>query len=263
MGLPTWIVAITGTLLAGSALADVPWYTDAEAYNAGALGDAPNQTFHSSPIVAPVFLVNSLNTKEIDSAPYLFLDWRFDGAASPMMFRADDLSLVYAGQQYPQTKNSRVQKIRGERLLTFWEGTEETRYGNGRCLAFDKEYNLRYSVTPVGLTSGALTDLHECQETDDDTVLISIYEPVPFDLTPVGGPADGMLMDCLFQEIDPRTNKLIFEWRASEHNSLADTASTVEQNTLPAGFDFYHLNSVAKVSLASSPTSLEVGGRVR
>ena len=165
-----------------------------------------------------------------------------------MIFRSNDLSLVYADQQYSQTKNTRVQKVRGEKLLTFWKGIEEARHGSGRCLAFDDEYNLKYNITPVGLASGVLADLHECQVTDKGTVLISIYEPIPFDLTPVGGPADGMLLDCLFQEIDPRTNRLLFEWRASDHVLLADTRSSIEDNMLPMGFDYYHLNSLAKVS---------------
>lgn len=246
--LPIWTVALAAALLTGPALADVPWFIDAEAYNAGALGNVPNQTFRSSPIVAPAFQASTLDTEGIDSAPYFFLDWRYGGVASPMIFRSDDLSLVYADQQYESVKDTRVQTIRGERYFTFWEGIE-TRYGIGRSLVFDEEYNLVYNITPVGLPSGVLSDLHEFQFTDDDTVLISIYEPIPFDLTPVGGPVNGTVLDCLFQEIDPRTNELIFEWRDSEHYGLEDTTSTIEEHLFPEGFDGYHLNSVAKVSL--------------
>lgn len=39
--------------------------------------------------------------------------------SSPMIFRADDLSLVYADQQYPVVLGTRVQAIDYEDHLTF------------------------------------------------------------------------------------------------------------------------------------------------
>lgn len=74
MILPIWTVAFTVALFAGPAAADVPWSTDSEAYNAGALGDAPNQTFRSRTIVTPIFQVNTLDTEGADSGPYLVLE---------------------------------------------------------------------------------------------------------------------------------------------------------------------------------------------
>jgi hypothetical protein len=239
-------------LLVSSAMADVPHWTDAESYNAGALGDAPNQTFRSNPgIMAPIFQVTKLDVSQLDSAPYLFLDWHYDHAGVPMIFRADDLSLVYADQWYPHVKNTRVQELGGERFLTFWEGAGFWGYGRGGCLFFDEGYNLRYNITPIGDQFELLTDLHECQVTEEGTVLITIYDPIPFDLSPIGGPVDGTLLDGVFQEIDPKTGKLVFEWRASDHYSITDSPETVEDNMREHGFDFYHMNSVAKVSLAS------------
>lgn len=32
-----------------------------------------------------------------------------------------------------------------------------------------------------------------------------------------------MLLDSLFQEIDPRTGELVFLWRASEHYGIEDS----------------------------------------
>lgn len=58
-----------GALLIRAALADVPLSTDAEAYNAGALGVIPNQTFRSSPIIAPIFQVTTLVRDAIDPVP--------------------------------------------------------------------------------------------------------------------------------------------------------------------------------------------------
>ncbi|MBE3049283.1 hypothetical protein IMZ48_43645 [Candidatus Bathyarchaeota archaeon] len=201
----------------------------------------------SSPIIAPIIQVTTYDESKTDLAPYIFLERRFEDVVSPMIFRTDDLSLVYAGQQYEGVMDVRAQTLNKKTLLTFWEGEGASRYGNGHCLAFDGGYELKYNITPIGLETDSLADLHEFQVTEEDTVLIVIFEPIPWDLTPVGGPEDGMLIDCLFQEIDPRTGELIFEWRASEHYGLEDTMSTIETHMLPTGFNWYHLNSVAKV----------------
>ena len=77
---------------------------------------------------------------------------------------------------------------------------------------------------------------------------MSIYDILPADLTPVGGPALGWIYDGLFQEIDIATGELIFEWRASDHVPLNSTFKTFvgNGNDRDAAFDYFHINSVAK-----------------
>ncbi|GAB1312333.1 Zinc finger protein GLIS3 [Madurella fahalii] len=236
-------------ILAATAVADVPLFTDAAAYNAGELGNTPNQTFRSSNIIAPVFLVNTFDVGAIDGTPYLFMDWSYDGVSSPMIFRTDDLSLVYADQEpkYPSVNDVRVQAIRGEDYLTFWEGIPEQYHGNGHALVVDAEYNLKYDITPVGLTSGRLADEHEFQFTDEGNAIITVYESIPWDLTDVGGPPDGLVLDQLFQEINPENGELIFSWRASDHFDIDDSYATYPEGLVEGGFDYFHMNSVAKV----------------
>jgi hypothetical protein len=232
----------------GTAVADVPFSRDAAAYNAGALGDAPNQTFRSSEIVAPIFQVNKFEPEEIDKAPFLFLEFTINNVSSPMIFRSDDLSLVYADPNYPAAQNARIQKLGEEDYLTFWGGKAELFYGNGHSLVFDDKYNLKYDITPVGLTNGRLSDEHEFQFTDDKTVLITVYESIIWDFTEQGGPPDGVLLDQLFQEINPKTGRLLFSWRASDHFPITDSFEQYPQDIRPDGaFDFFHMNSVAKV----------------
>ena len=55
MRLPIRRAVFAAALVVESVVADVPWSTDLEAYNAGALGNSPNQTFRSSPLIAPIF----------------------------------------------------------------------------------------------------------------------------------------------------------------------------------------------------------------
>ncbi|KAJ2903932.1 ASST-domain-containing protein [Zalerion maritima] len=235
------------------ALSDVSWFTDADAYNSGVFGNVPNQTFRSSPIVAPMFLVNTFKGDAIDSTPFIFLEWGMHakGSFGPMILRSDDLSLVYADQQYTSVNNVRVQTIEGEWALTFWAGEEEMFHGNGRALAVDSNYHHLTSTTPIDLPSGRLADEHEFQATNDGSVIISIYETVPgWDLTPYGGPPNSSLLDQLFQEIDPGTGELLFQWRVSNNLDIADSIVPYDQ-TPPGGwlngYDPFHLNSVSKV----------------
>ncbi|KAI0551837.1 ASST-domain-containing protein [Xylaria curta] len=95
-------------------------------------------------------------------------------------------------------------------------------------------------------------DLHEFRITDYGTALITIYNPVPADLTSIGGPEQGWALDGMFQEIDIETGDLLFEWSAIEHVSLNDGmryfAGPDDGTTPETAFDFFHINSVDKDS---------------
>ena len=221
MWLHCLLPAASGALLIQATLADVPFSTDAEAYNPGALGTIPNQTFRSSPIIAPIFQVTTLDRDAADPTPYLFLEWSYDMAASPMIFRSDDLSLVYCGNRYRAVTDVRVQHIGGKPHLTYWEGLKPLGsgigHGHGYGIVLDETYELRCTISPAGIRDGIPTDLHEFQFTDEGTALITVYDPIRYDLTPIGGSEDGILLDSVFQEIDPSTGEEIFTWRASDH----------------------------------------------
>ena len=74
MKLRNSIGQVVATLLIDSALGDVPFSTVAAAYNAGALGNSPNQTFRSTPIVAPILQITTFQRDSADKALYLFID---------------------------------------------------------------------------------------------------------------------------------------------------------------------------------------------
>lgn len=78
--------------------------------------------------------------------------------------------------------------------------------------------------------------------------MITIYDPIPTDLTTIGGPALGWIYDGLFQEIDIETGELLFEWRASNHFPVNVTYEDLASKGYEkdAAFDYYHINSVDK-----------------
>ncbi|KAL6804834.1 Arylsulfotransferase domain-containing protein [Trichoderma sp. SZMC 28013] len=217
------IISATALLFAHSTLADVPLITNASDFTTLADTDKgfPSQTFRSSNIIAPVFLVNKWEQDQVDNASFIFLGTVYGAnKAGPMIFDARDMSLVYADQKYENTYTSNVHVINGTRYFAFWEGGHTRGHANGNCLFFDENYNLKYNVTAQGLND-ARADMHELSVTQSGTIIFSTYFNIPFDCRSVGGPENALLMDSGFQEVDAATNELIFDWQASNrHMSL-------------------------------------------
>ncbi|RFU75764.1 arylsulfotransferase [Trichoderma arundinaceum] len=245
------ILGATALLLARSAMADVPLVTNATEFStlADSANGFPSQTFRSSDIVAPVFLVNRWEQDQVDPASFIFLGTVYgENKAGPMIFDAHDMSLVYADQKYENAYTSNIYFINGTRYFAFWEGGHTRGHANGNCLFFDESYNLQYNVTAQGLND-ARADMHELSVTPSGTVIFSTYFNIPFDCRSVGGPEDALLMDSGFQEIDPVTNELIFDWHASKFFDINNSYAVYNSDYgvgPDSGFDFFHINSVEK-----------------
>ncbi|KAM0252535.1 hypothetical protein ACHAQJ_007667 [Trichoderma viride] len=245
------IFSAAALLFAHSTLADVPLVTNATEYSALADSDNgfPSQKFRSSDIVAPVFLINKWEQDQVDNASFIFLGTVYgENKAGPMIFDARDMSLVYADQKYENTYTSNIYFINGTRYFAFWEGGHTRGHANGNCLFFDESYNLKHNVTAQGLND-ARADMHELSVTKSGTVIFSTYFNIPFDCRAVGGPENALLMDSGFQEVDPTTNELVFDWRASNFFDINDSYAIYNSDygvSPDSGFDFFHINSIEK-----------------
>lgn len=244
---------MSATWWAGPAIADVPYMTNLDEFTNFATDKDgyPNQRFHSTDILAPVFQVNHINHTEMDDARYILIGSKYghDGAG-PMIIDSHDFSLVYADQQYKNTYTSNIQVVNGTRYLIFWEGHHGRGHANGFVLVFDENYNQLYNVSAQGL-HGALADMHEATFTDDGNIIFSTYWNIPYDCSSVGGPADALLMDSGFQEVNPVTNEVVFAWSASEHFNIYDSFASYSEGYgvgENSGFDFAHINSIQKTS---------------
>lgn len=93
-------------------------------------------------------------------------------------------------------------------------------------------------------------DIHEFHITPQDTALMTVYYPQPVDLSSLGGPEDGWVLDSIFQEVDIGSGELLFEWRASDHIAVDATMRSVigsdDGKTPGSGFDYFHINSIDK-----------------
>jgi arylsulfotransferase ASST len=143
----------------------------------------------------------------------------------------------------------RVQEYEGERVLTWWRGDNVgVGYGVGEYVIADDSYEEIATVTTKGIQPA---DYHGMTLTDDGTALLISVPTVRRDLTSIGGPANGYVLNGVVQEVDVETGEVLFEWRALDHIPLSDTRIDVQTNekmdgTADAPLDFVHINSVTK-----------------
>ena len=67
------------------------------------------------------------------------------------------------------------------------------------------------------------TDFHEFMITENNTALVEAFVVTQTDLTAVGGPANGYVYNCVFQEVDIASGAVLFEWRALDHVPVSET----------------------------------------
>ncbi|KKK19923.1 hypothetical protein AOCH_002514 [Aspergillus ochraceoroseus] len=216
---------------------DLSWY------DLGIYGFGPSQSYISFEYDSP--LVEISQTGVGCDPRYSFLAPRGDSIAhpGPMIMDAEG-NLVWMKHNWEITQDFKVQRYQDTDYLTYWEGSVTEGRGYGSWYMLDSTYTTRYVITPAGNFGG---DLHEFHITPQGTALLAIYDPIPADLTPVGGLKLGWLYDCVFQEIDIATGDLLFEWRASEYVPINNTYHQ-RQGTAgkdrESAFDFFHLNSI-------------------
>ena len=135
--------------------------------------------------------------------------------------------------------NFLAQNYKGRPVLTWWGGIHGG-FGDGEYVIFDDSYR---EVKRFKAGNGYPGDHHEFLITPQNTALITIYAETPYDLSPYGGPKDGLVMDGIAQEIDIETGEVIFEWHSLDHVDVGE--SFYEPINDPTNrFDYFHINSI-------------------
>lgn len=241
-GITSSLVAIILAAMINVATADVPHSTDLYSYQTGALGTQPNQTFFSSPIVAPVLQVNRFYPDRINasSAPYMFTAGGWNGSWGSLIYSSADLSLVYQDFSFKGlAQATQTFEYDGERVYSALQGAA--------MRVYDQSYDQLFAMRPQGDLLGEDPDTHEAQITSDGNVLLVICPAETVDLTSGGGPTDGEVANCKFQEIDPKTDEVLFEFSSLDH---FDPFDSVWSYTEGERWDYAHQNSVQKVCSA-------------
>jgi hypothetical protein len=133
----------------------------------------------------------------------------------------------------------KAQSYRGRPVLTWWEGVHDG-YGDGEYVIFDESYR---EVGRVRAGNGYPGDHHEFHLTPRGTALVTIYAEKPMDLSPYGGPRDGLIMDGIVQEIAIEGGEVLFEWRSLDHVDVGESYSAPVPGAEEA-YDYFHINSI-------------------
>jgi hypothetical protein len=142
-----------------------------------------------------------------------------------------------------QAANFRVQEYRGQQVLTWWQGINSPT-GPGEGQGVDYVYDSSYhQIAVVAAGNGYKADIHEFRITPRGTAFITIYNHIPYDLSPVGGPANGIVVDGVAQEIDIKTGAVVWEWHSIDNVPLSESQAPVPTSAT-AAYDYFHINAV-------------------
>jgi len=153
----------------------------------------------------------------------------------------DDAGEPYWFYPTPQARtvmDLRVQTYKGAPVLTWYEGKTPPAYG-GVFMIADASYR---RLARVKGGHGYQGDVHEFILTSRGTALIAIYNEVTADLSSVGGPVDGKLVEGIVQELAIPSGRVLFEWHSLDHVPLDESYRTAE--TPQGNVDYFHLNSI-------------------
>lgn len=175
-----------------------------------------------------------------------------DDSGEPVWFRplpsVDLQNADFRVQTYHNPRTHQAQPV-----LTWWQGTlalppwyTDLPAGapepGGCYYIVDTHYRV---LRTVFAHHGYYPDEHEFTLTRRGTALFIASRPVPVDLTPYGGPADGAILNSEIQEVDLATGRLLYSWNALDHLDPADSEEPVSSASSSDGvWDAFHINSV-------------------
>jgi hypothetical protein len=139
-----------------------------------------------------------------------------------------------------QAANLRVQNFLGQTVLTYWQGRISYGHGIGAGIILSRSYK---PLATVRAGNGLSMDLHDFELGTGAVAWITVYEPVHENLSALGGAADGIVEDCVIQEIDIRTGLVMFEWHALGHVPLS-ASYTAPYKSAGSVWDWFHINSI-------------------
>lgn len=206
----------------------------AGARSSGSAG--PTQAFHSRPDLHPP-LVGFTGDSDLTSGD-IFLSPSHGSQPGALILSPRGRVLWFDPRRLP-VYNLEVQQYLGKPVLTWWEGHW---LGSGEDVIMDQSYR---TVAVLHAEEGYSSDLHEFQITPQGTALVDIFSPVRTNLSGLGGQAAGTAMDCIIQELDIRTGRLLWEWHALGHIPLSASYAPVPKDT--SAFDYFHINSIQEL----------------
>lgn len=196
--------------------------------------------FHSRPQLDPDRLRVAVPAARGTAPGYVFVAVkRGPGQDGPMI--VDERGRVVWFHPVPRPMAAtgfRVQRYRGEPVLTWWQGRTRWGHGMGEYVVMDRRYR---EVARIRAGRGYQGDHHELQLTPRGTAYMSIYAPRRADLSAVGGARDGTIFESIVQEVDVASGRVVWEWHSADHLPVSEGV-TPPKETKP--HDYFHVNAV-------------------
>ncbi|MFL5821881.1 MAG: arylsulfotransferase family protein [Solirubrobacteraceae bacterium] len=205
---------------------------------------APTQHFRSRPDLRPP-VVSATSDPDGRSGDMLLTPVpshlaRVLPQAGPMILdRAGRLVWFRSLPEGKLASDLRVQRYGGRPVLTWWQGHPRS---GGVDVITDGHYR---TVAIVRAANGYRADTHEFQLTPRGTALIDAVVTRTGDLSSVGGPRPGQVVDDVIQELDVRTGRLLWDWDALQHVPLSASYQGSPRSGVP--YDYFHLNSIQQL----------------
>src|ERR1700712_5646223 len=165
--------------------------------------------YKSRPDLAPPKLNITISATKDVEAGYIFIA-PFSGfpegtrhgplQAAPYIF-TDSGDLVWSGFTYFSiwATNFQAARYKGKDILFCFEGSHNAAYGHGHGHTTFLNQNYE-TIRELRAGNHRLTDKHEFHIINEETALIQIYHPVPYDLTAYGGSDEQQwIVDARFQ----------------------------------------------------------------
>jgi hypothetical protein len=201
-------------------------------------GDASTQSFRSAPALHPPIVF--MSGRDPDPQEGDILTDTNDSAQPGPIILSPQGQLIWFSPVPGDAFDVEVQHYEGQSVLTYWLGVNGVN-SPGEDVILNHHYQ---TVAVVRGGGGYSAGLHEFTITPRGTALISAYAIIPANLTSVGGPRQGELVDQTIQEIDIATGHVLWQWVASRHVPLTDSYASKWGK---APYAFFHMNSIQQL----------------
>ncbi len=167
------------------------------------------------------------------------------GQSGPMIIAPNGQLVWFHPLAAPTTAfNFQAQSYQGQPVLTWWQGEIIGGHGQGTDVIDNDRYQ---QIATVHAGNGLQADLHDFEVTPQGTAWLTAYAPVHWDLSADGGLTDGLLDDCIVEEVDIRSGLVMFEWHALGHVAIPESYKRAPHNAGTV-LDYFHLNSIDPLS---------------
>jgi hypothetical protein len=195
----------------------------------------PAQSFHSEPWLRPPAV--SVSSDPDRSSGDIFLTPTHGPQRGPMIINRRGQLVWFMPRPHGVATNLEVQTYDGQPVLTWWEAGP----GRGRDVIMNRSYRI---VKVLRAGNGYTADSHEFQLTSGGTAFLNAVAPIRTNLTSVGGPSNGTVDDCIIQELDIKTGRVLWEWHSFGHVPVSDS---YYRQSFTKPYDYFHLNSIQQL----------------